>query len=140
MRPLLLILAGLLCVPAATAQESESDGPQVEMQTYFLVLIRRGPAWTPEQTPEVQAVLEGHFANMQRLADEGMLVLAGPFLDQAPKEGTLTGLFLLQAASVEEAQAIADTDPGVAAGRFTMQVVPWYGPVGITYRDAPPRP
>lgn len=136
----LLLLLSLL-VPAAVAQDAEDSTepgpPQIEMTTYYLTLIKRGPAWTAEQTPEVAEVLRGHFANMEKLANEGKLILAGPFMDQPLEQGTLTGLFLLKAESLEAAQALADSDPGAIAGRFTMEVYPWYGPAGITYADAP---
>lgn len=136
----LLLLLGSLA-PAAVAQDTEASAepgpPAIEMTTYYLTLIKRGPQWTAEQTPEVAEILKGHFANMEKLATEGKLILAGPFLDQPLEQGTLTGLFLLKAGSLEEAQALADSDPGAIAGRFTMDVYPWYGPVGITYTGAP---
>lgn len=108
------------------------DSGAVEMAEYYMVLLRRGPTWTAEMTPEVEEVLAGHFANMERLEKEGVLALAGPFGGTAG-EGSLTGMFLFRAASLEEAQALADSDPGVQAGRFTTEIVQWYGPKSLTY-------
>ena len=36
-------------------------------------------------------------------------------------------------ATQEEAEALMRTDPAIIAGRFTMEVLPWYGPAGLTY-------
>jgi hypothetical protein len=35
--------------------------------------------------------------------------------------------------TIEEARAMASEDPAVKAGRFTLEVIPWYGPKGITF-------
>ena len=107
------------------------DAP-IEMAEYFIVFLRRGPKWTAEMTPEIEKVLEGHFANIKKLTDEGKLALAGPFSGQEG-EGALAGLFIFRVDSIEEAIRLAEQDPGVQAGRFTFEAVTWYGPKGLTY-------
>lgn len=129
---LLLAGAGVL----STVAEESNPAPTITMKTYFLGLIKRGPAWTPGDTPEVRAIQEGHMANIRRLSAEGKLVLAGPFLDK----GDLHGLFLFEVASLEEAQALCESDPAVKAGRLVVELHPWMGPEGLTFPGAPPRP
>lgn len=107
------------------------DGP-TEMAEYFIVFLRRGPKWTAEMTPEIEKVLEGHFANIKKLTDAGKLVLAGPFSGQGG-DSALAGLFIFRVDSIEEAIRLAEQDPGVQAGRFTFEAVTWYGPKGLTY-------
>ncbi|HZN04236.1 MAG TPA: YciI family protein, partial [Candidatus Polarisedimenticolia bacterium] len=90
------------------------------------------PAWAqppaPPASPERRAIQEGHLANIQRLADAGKLLLAGPFTDG----GELRGLFVFQVASLEEAKAMCDSDPAVKAGRLRVELHPWYSAKGIS--------
>jgi uncharacterized protein YciI len=129
-----LVVVGALGL--AVSAEENKPAPTISMKTYFLGLIRKGPAWTPDDTPEVRALQEGHMANIRRLGAEGTLVLAGPFLDG----GDLRGLFLFEAATLEEAKALCETDPAVKAGRLIVEVHPWLGPAGLTFTGALPRP
>jgi uncharacterized protein YciI len=129
-----LIVVGLSGVTLAA--EDSKPAPTITMKTYYLGLIRKGPAWTPGDTPEIRALQEGHMANIRRLGAEGKLVLAGPFLDG----GDLRGLFLFEVATLEEAKALCETDPAVKAGRLVVEVHPWLGPEGLTFKGALPRP
>src|SRR5690349_4562277 len=64
------------------------------MRSYVLVILKTGPKRIPAG-PERDAMFKGHFANMERLASEGKLVLAGPFGD---REGDWRGLFIFDVA------------------------------------------
>jgi len=94
--------------------------------TYYFAFLVRGPKWTPEQTPELARLQEAHLANIRRLAEEGKLVVAGPFADG----GTLQGVFVFKTKTLEEAQALADTDPAAQAGRLALELHPWLVPEG----------
>ncbi len=111
---------------AGQARE-EHKRRRTEMVTYYMGLLSRGPKWTPEVTPEVEHLQEAHMANIRRLGDEGKLVLAGPFTDG----GALRGVFVFKVGSIEEAKALADTDPAVEAGRLLIEIHPWLVPKGI---------
>ena len=100
---------------------------------YVLGLLYRGDKWTPEKTEETAKIQEAHLANIGRLAKEGKLILAGPF----EGGGDLRGLFLFDVTTVEEARALADTDPAVQAGRLRVDLIQWYGPKGIRYEGMP---
>jgi uncharacterized protein YciI len=124
----------------ATAPQAAAPGPAdatPKMTTYYVALLRRGPGWTPNRTPEVGKVLDGHMANIRRLAAEGKLLLAGPFLEQSGP-GALAGLFVLQAGSIAEAQQLVATDPAVQAGRFVAEILPWLGPKSLQTLGATP--
>ena len=135
----LLVVAGLLASPSsAVSQASQAPATVInpttgiEMTTYYMVLLRRGPAWTSTATPESAAVSKGHQENIQRLTAAGKMVVAGPFLDQTGAQA-LAGLFILRVASLDEAKATVSTDPAVKAGRFTFEIVPWMGPKSLKY-------
>jgi uncharacterized protein YciI len=113
--------------PGPTIAQDQSHGKPIEMTTYYVGFLYRGPKWTPEDTPEVERLQEEHMANIRRMADSGKLLLAGPFSDG----GNLRGMFVFQVDSMEEAKALADAHPAVKAGRLTVEMHPWYSAKGI---------
>jgi len=57
------------------------------------------------------------------MADDGTLLLAGPFLD----DGDIRGIYIFNIESVKEAEKIAESDPAVQAGSLVFEIRPWYG-------------
>jgi uncharacterized protein YciI len=100
--------------------------PEKTMTAYLAFLVR-GDKWTPEKTPQTEAIQKAHMDNINRLAEMKKLVVAGPFGDN----GTLRGIFVFRVDSLEEARALAATDPAVQAGRLALQIHPWVVPDGI---------
>jgi len=118
---LMLWLAAAPTVAFSAAAERPSE-LNYEMTTYYLVLLYRGPKSTGEATPETQKIQDAHMANIRQMADAGKLIMAGPMGD----DSKLRGIFVLRAGSLQEAQALADADPAVKAGRLVPEVHPWY--------------
>ena len=85
---------------------------------YIFGLLVRGPKWTKEETGATKKIQEGHLANINRLAEAGKLVLAGPFENGWERRG----IFIFKVDSLEEAQALTDTDPAVMAGRLKIEL------------------
>lgn len=94
--------------------------------SYVFGLLVRGPKWTAAETEETKRLQEGHMANINRLAEAGKLVLAGPFFDG----GDRRGVFIFKVDTVEEAQALTETDPAVKAGRLKIELHRWAVPKG----------
>lgn len=92
-----------------------------KQMTYYFCFLRRGAKWTAERTPETQKLQEAHMANINAMAKTGKLVIAGPF----EKAGEYAGVFVFKAGSLDEAKALADSDPAVKAGRLKTDVHPW---------------
>ena len=95
--------------------------------SYILGVLVRGPKWKKDETDETKKIQAGHMANIQRLADTGKLVLAGPFIDG----GDRRGVFIFKTDSLGEAQALTDTDPAVIAGRLKVVLRKWSVPKGM---------
>ncbi len=96
------------------------------MRAYVLVILKTGPNRVPDG-PERDAMFRGHFANMQRLSDEGKLVLAGP-LDGV--DGW-RGLFVFAVADIEEARRLAATDPVLVNGEMVAEYHTYYGSAAL---------
>jgi uncharacterized protein YciI len=98
------------------------------MTIYYLGLLLKGPTWTAEETPAVLALQEAHLANIRRLADLGKLVIVGPILAEAQ---ALRGVYIFRCESLEEAQALAASDPSIQAGRLVIEIYPWLVQKGV---------
>ena len=76
------------------------------------------------------SVRADHLARLQQLADEGLLLIAGPHpaIDsENPGEAGFTGsLVVADFASLEDAQCWADADPYIAAGVYASVIVKPY--------------
>lgn len=88
---------------------------------YIFGLLVRGLKWTKGQTEETKKIQAGHMANINRLGESGKLVLAGPF----EGDGDRRGVFIFKVSTLEEAQALTDTDPAVIAGRLKIKLYRW---------------
>lgn len=96
------------------------------MRSYVMAFLKAGP--NRDQSEEEAAKLqEAHLANIGRLAEEGKLVLAGPFLD----EGDYKGIYIFAVESIEEAKTLTETDPAIKAGRLIMELHPWYDSAAV---------
>lgn len=102
------------------------------MRRYVLVILKTGPTPVPAG-PERDEMFRGHFANMQRLSEEGKLAFAGP-LDGV--DGW-RGLFILATDDLEEARRLVATDPVVLKGEMVAEYHKHYGSAALMLvRDA----
>lgn len=78
-------------------------------------------------SPETRkSMFAGHMANINALASEGKLFVAGPF--DAPSDRSWRGIFVVSATTAEDAARIAERDPGVIAGEFQAVCHPMRAP------------
>jgi uncharacterized protein YciI len=96
------------------------------MKQYVLVILKTGPNRIPAG-PERDEMFKGHFANMNRLAAERKLALAGPF------DGVdgWRGLFIFAVADIEEAKKLVATDPVVIKGEMIAEYHKYYGSAAL---------
>lgn len=96
------------------------------MRQYVMAFLRRGP--NRERTQEESNKLQrAHLDNISKLAEEGKLVLAGPFLN----DGDLRGIYIFNVTTEEEALELVKTDPAIEAGSLVMELIPWYGSAAL---------
>ncbi len=97
------------------------------MKMYVMAFLKKGP--NRDQTDEVaQALQKAHMQNIQRMAKNGDLVLAGPF---GENNIGMQGIYIFNVSTVAEAEALTATDPAIKAGRLVMELIPWYGSAAI---------
>ena len=96
------------------------------MRSYVLIILTTGPSRVPDG-PERTEMFQGHFANMNRLAEAGKLVLAGP-LDGAQGR---RGLFIMAVADIDEARALVATDPVIIKGEMVAEYHAYYGSAAL---------
>lgn len=122
-----LLLTSCLCLFAAACRSTDraatdraSKDPRAD---YVLVFLRTGPKASEKSADERKAIQAAHLANIHRLADEGALMLAGPFGKPMP-DPNLRGIFVFDRASVAEAQKLTETDPAVEQGVLALDAHP----------------
>ncbi len=105
---------------------TELGADQYGMRQYVLAYLKKGPNRDlPEE--ESAQLQRAHLDNITRLAEEGKLVLAGPFMDDTD----IRGIYIFAVASIEEAEKIALSDPAIQAGSLTLELHPWYGSAAL---------
>jgi uncharacterized protein YciI len=102
-----------MCCSVGVAQNSA--------YTFIFLNSRKDKQELPKE--EVDKIMEGHMANINRLAKEGKLIVAGPF------EGG-GGIFILNTTSVDSAAKWLSTDPGIKANRWNVEIVPYQPRIG----------
>jgi uncharacterized protein YciI len=105
--------------------EAHEFAATMDMAVYYVYLLKKGPTWSPDSTPEIEALQEKHLANLRRLGDEGKLVLNGPLLDSFQLSGEIRGIGALKAKSLDEAKEWISTDPMVKVGRLVFEMHTW---------------
>lgn len=106
------------------AQELDAD--EYGMKQYVMAFLKVGPNRSQDSTTRAN-LQRAHLNNITRLANEGVLVLAGPFID----EGDIRGIYVFDVETMEEAKALTETDPAVEAGSLVMELHPWYGSAAL---------
>ncbi len=92
------------------------------MKTFVVAFLKRGPN---RDLPEDKAndLQRAHMDNINKLAEEGKLVLAGPFYG----DSDLSGIYIFNVETIEEAKALTNTDPAIQQGSLVMELHKWYG-------------
>lgn len=141
-----LIIALLSWLSAATyAQHSKAPydkaladslgGDEYGMKPYVLVILKTGSNKV-DKKEVLDSLFRGHMNNINRLAENGKLVVAGPL---KKNDKTYRGIFILNTKTIEEAAALLNTDPAVQAKLLDAELYQWYGsaalPMYLPYHD-----
>jgi len=96
------------------------------MKSYVMAFLKRGPNRSTDSV-EASQLQKAHLENIARLANEGKLIIAGPFMD----DGDIRGIYIFDVKTIEEAQKLTETDPAIQKGSLVMELHPWYGSAAL---------
>jgi uncharacterized protein YciI len=96
------------------------------MKQYVMAFLKSGPN-RPEDSNHAAELQKAHLNNISRLAKEGKLVLAGPFLDS----DSLRGIYIFNTESIKEAKKLTESDPAIKYGSLKMELKSWYGSAAL---------
>lgn len=137
----ILFLFTLFSVQISFAQEKEKANPnydkaladklesdQYGMKSYFLVILKTGSNKTTDKEL-INESFKGHMENINRLANEKILVVAGPI---AKNDNNYRGIFILtNIKTIERAKEILKSDPAIKNGIFDFDIFTWYGSAAL---------
>ncbi len=93
-------------------------------QDYVFVFLHHRDDKPELPKEQLDKIMEGHMANIKKMANDGKLLVAGPF------EGS-GGIFIFKSKSLQEVRQWLSSDPGVKANRWNVEVLPYYPHIGI---------
>ncbi len=132
MKKFLLVFSFLLFNTVVFSQETEIKydenlakslhADEYGMKKYVFCLLKSGTNTTVSKE-ESKKLFEGHMANIGKLAKEGKLVVAGPFMKN---DRNYRGIYVFNVETVEEAKKLVETDPAIKANLLEAELTPWY--------------
>jgi uncharacterized protein YciI len=96
------------------------------MKKYVMAFLKKGPNRSLDSI-EATNLQKAHLENIFKMADEGKLILAGPFLDK----DSIRGIYIFDVSTIDEARQLTETDPAIRAGSLTMELREWYGSAAL---------
>jgi uncharacterized protein len=137
MKKIIISIVFICSITIGYSQETESkydeklakslNADERGMKQYVFCLLKTGSN-TTASNEESQKAFEGHMTNIGRLAKEGQLVVAGPFMKN---DRNYRGIYIFNVATVEEAKALVATDPAIQSNLLEAELTPWYASAAL---------
>ena len=130
MGPLLLAAVLATGAPVRLRAQPPPDRQPRQRTVHLLVVLRLGAAWTRGVPSTQHPALKAHGDYVDKLFDEGTLVIAGPLLNDSgvvALEAVTGAVFVLRAATPQEARRLAEADPAVQAGLLEVVEIRRWG-------------
>lgn len=97
------------------------------MKKYYLIILKKGTGEVKDKARQ-DSVFRGHMRNIQALAAQNKLVIAGP-LDKNDKN--YEGIFVLNTESKTEAEQMIASDPAFQSKLLVAEFYLWYGSAAL---------
>lgn len=138
MKTLFAIVSLCLSLSIANAQQAATPTTNAElaqkygaddygMKMYVLVILKTGSN-TSATKAQTDSLFSGHMQNINRLADEGKLIVAGPL---GKNQLSYRGIFIFDTKSIDEAKKWVATDPAVNGKLLDAEFLNWYGSAAL---------
>ena len=121
MKKIFLLFTMFYSMTAFSQQQVAVKNEAAQLKEYFFVMLKRGPNRSQDSVT-TQKLQEGHMANIQKMANDGHLAIAGPFGD----DGDWRGIFIFKTKTIEDAKKLVEQDPMIRAGRLIYEIHPWW--------------
>jgi len=119
--------SGMMDMPLYdSAAASKYGADEYGMKKFVIAFLYKGPNRDIDSL-EAAKLQNGHMENINRLAENRKLVLAGAFVG----DGDLRGIYVFDVGSIAEAQALTGSDPAIQAGSLRMDLKKWYGSAAL---------
>lgn len=103
-------------------------GDDYGMKNYYLVILKTGTNSTADKEL-ISKSFRGHLDNINRLVEEGKLIVAGPL---GKNENNYRGIFIFKdIKSIEEAKELLQTDLAIKNGLLDYEIFTWYGSAAL---------
>jgi uncharacterized protein YciI len=109
-----------------SVKAEEYGADKYGMKAYVIAFLKRGPT-PPKDSTQSAELQRSHMDNINRLAKEGKLVMAGPFFGN----DSLRGLYIFNTSDIEEARQWTSSDPAIQYGNLKMVLKKWYGSAAL---------
>ena len=129
MKKILFLAAVVFCFSAIAGtgsptfinkKNADSTAPE-EMKKYWLVLLYRGTTRSQDSITAAK-IQQAHMNNIERLAAEGKIIMAGPMAGK----GDLRGIFIMDGKDSTEIASHIKVDSAVVTGRLRFEIHPWW--------------
>ena len=97
------------------------------MKKYYLVILKKGTADITDKM-RLDSIFGGHMKNIQWLASQNKLVVAGPI---GKNDKDYEGIFILNTENKDEAEKMLETDPAVHMNVLAAEYYLWYGSAAL---------
>ena len=97
------------------------------MKSYILVILKTGKNEIQDKHT-LDSLFAGHFKNINRLLDEGKLIVAGTL---AKNVKSYRGIFIPNVTTFEEANELLQADPTIKESILDVDLFKWYGSAAL---------
>ena len=97
------------------------------MKQYVFVILKTGPNKVEDKV-KLNTLFKGHMENIGRLAEEGKLTVAGPFMKN---DKNYRGIFIFNVKTIAEAETLLQTDPAIKEKVLEAEMFEWYGSAAL---------
>ena len=103
-------------------------GDDYGMKSYFLVILKTGKNTTTDKEL-INESFKGHMDNINKLVEEGKLIVAGPL---SKNDDSYRGIFILNnIKTVKEAKELLQTDLAIKNQLLDYHIFNWYGSAAL---------
>lgn len=102
-------------------------GDDLGMKSYIWVILKTGSNTSTDKN-FINECFRGHMNNIQKLVEEGKMIIAGPM---GKNEKNYRGIFVLNTKTIEEARELLKGDKALAEGILEAEYFLWYGSAAL---------